>query len=414
MNTSWNMLKLGDSLDLLIDNRGKNPPYVESGIPCISGMSVTDNGLDFSKARYIDEKTWLAWMPQPLQTNDVILTSEAPLGRPALVRTDERIALAQRVYGLRGKKGVLDSRFLYYSLLTRGVQADLLGRATGTTVVGIRQPALKDIKIPSPSFAEQQAIAEVLGALDDKIESNAKLVETLEATFTAHWNALVASKMAHTASVASLVGSPIGGDWGASEATEASNAEVFCIRGADISNLQKASLGNMPRRFLKPSSLNRRRLTDGDLVIEMSGGSPTQSTGRAVLVTAALLKRLELPLSSSNFCKIVRPQNPENTFYLYGLFRDTWHKGEFFPFENGSTGIKNLAFAEYCSSKFVSLPPANELKRFNNLACSLFDGMHAIGAESAHLAETRSALLPQLMSGKLHVQIAEDTVSATL
>ena len=186
------------------------------------------------------------------------------------------------------------------------------------------------------------------------------------------------------------------------------------MRGADIAHLQRSSLGNMPRRFLKPSSLIRRQLKDGDLVVEMSGGSPTQSTGRAAIITDDLLKRLEVPLSSSNFCKIVRPLNRENAFFLYGQLRSSWNKGEFFPYENGSTGIKNLAFADYCSAKVISLPPPVELKRFNTLASNHFEGMQSLGVESSLLAETRDALLPQLMSGKLRVKDAEAIVESVV
>lgn len=78
MNSEWQILTLGESLELLIDNRGKNPPYTNAGIPCVSGMSVTTQGLDLTKARFIDEETWHEWMPQPMRTNDVVLTSELP------------------------------------------------------------------------------------------------------------------------------------------------------------------------------------------------------------------------------------------------------------------------------------------------------------------------------------------------
>ena len=206
----------------------------------------------------------------------------------------------------------------------------------------------------------------------------------------------------------------IGGDWGTAEATESSPNEVYCIRGADIADLQQAGLGKMPRRFLKTKSLERRQLEDGDLVVEMSGGSPTQSTGRTVLVTDELLNRLDIPLTSSNFCRIVRPKDPMTSFYLYGLLQASWDRGEFFSFENGSTGIKNLAFADYSSNKAVALPSLEALKQFNQLARSLFKTMHSLGAESSFLAETRDALLPQLMSGKMRVRDAEAVVEDVL
>lgn len=124
-------LILGDSLELLIDNRGKNPPFSPLGVPVVSGMSVREGRLDLTAANTASIDTWRQWMPRPTKPHDVVLTSEAPLGRVALVRTDEPIVIGQRVFCMRGRKGTLDSRFLYYALQTDQVQADLASRATG-------------------------------------------------------------------------------------------------------------------------------------------------------------------------------------------------------------------------------------------------------------------------------------------
>lgn len=173
---TFEQLVLGDSLELLIDNRGKNPPYAASGIPVVSGMSVRPHGLDLRESKFASHDTWTKWMPDPTRRDDVIMTSEAPLGRVALVRTDDPMLIAQRVFGLRGRKGVLDSRFLYYALKSAPVQADLASRATGSTVFGIRQPELRKVGLAAPGYAQQKAIAAVLGALDDKIAANERVI----------------------------------------------------------------------------------------------------------------------------------------------------------------------------------------------------------------------------------------------
>lgn len=173
-------LVLGGSLELLIDNRGKNPPFSPVGVPSVSGMSVRPGRLDLTEAKTVSIETWRQWMPTPTRPHDVVLTSEAPLGRVALIRTNEPLVMAQRVFCLRGRDGVLDSRFLYYAFRTEQVQADLASRATGSTVLGIRQPELRKVRIPAPPYPAQQAIAEVLGALDDKIAANDRVVVSCE------------------------------------------------------------------------------------------------------------------------------------------------------------------------------------------------------------------------------------------
>ncbi|WP_022919551.1 restriction endonuclease subunit S [Ruania albidiflava] len=178
-------LRLEDALEELIDHRGKTPrklgsEFIDEGVPVASAILVRDGRLVLDEARYVSEDVFERWMSVPLRSGDVILTSEAPLGRVARVVTDAPLVLGQRLFGLRGRKDVLDSGYLYYALQTHRVQADLIGRATGTTVVGIRQSALRQLEVPAPAYPQQVAIAEVLGALDDKIEANRKLAATAD------------------------------------------------------------------------------------------------------------------------------------------------------------------------------------------------------------------------------------------
>ncbi|NYI80628.1 restriction endonuclease subunit S [Nocardioides panzhihuensis] len=183
-------LILGESLEALIDHRGKTPAKLGSdfqadGVPVASAILVKNGRLDLSDARFVDSKTYARWMGVPTRAGDVLLTSEAPLGRVARVPSDEPLVLGQRLYGLRGREGILDSGYLYYALQTERVRSDLVGRSTGTTVFGIRQSSLRNIVIPAPSFEEQRSIAEVLGALDDKIAGNERVIASADQLATA-------------------------------------------------------------------------------------------------------------------------------------------------------------------------------------------------------------------------------------
>ena len=110
---------------------------------------------------------------------DVVITTEAPLGEIAQL-PKEKVALAQRVITLRGKPNLVDNTYLKYLLLSRVFQHDLQARATGTTVLGIKQSVLRQIKLSFPSFSTQRKIAHILGTLDEKIELIKKKNETLE------------------------------------------------------------------------------------------------------------------------------------------------------------------------------------------------------------------------------------------
>lgn len=175
---------LGDLLDHLIDHRGKTPKklgadFVASGVPVASAQLVADGRLDLTACRFVDTSVAARWMPIPLREGDVLLTSEAPLGRVAWVESDAPLVLGQRLFALRPKQGVLHGRYLGYWLMSANGQAALAARQTGSTVSGIRQSALRQVEVPLPPWEVQHAIAEVLGALDDKIAANRRLLRIL-------------------------------------------------------------------------------------------------------------------------------------------------------------------------------------------------------------------------------------------
>ena len=114
------------------------------------------------------------------KTGDVLITTEAPLGEVAQLHGD-LVALAQRLITLRGKRGMLDNTFLKYLMQSTFVQGQLKARASGTTVVGIKQRELRKVLLTLPPHDEQRAIAEILGSLDDKIELNRRMNRALEA-----------------------------------------------------------------------------------------------------------------------------------------------------------------------------------------------------------------------------------------
>jgi len=180
---------LEDVLDVLIDYRGKTPKKTDSGIPLVTAKIVKD-GTILPYNEYISENDYDEWMTRGVpQAGDVVITTEAPLGEVARLDTT-KIALAQRIILLRGKKGVLDNGYLKYILQTEQVRHQLNMRSSGSTVTGIKQSELKKITIPLTDYKTQKEIAHILGTLDDKIELNRKMNKTLEEiaqTLYKHW-----------------------------------------------------------------------------------------------------------------------------------------------------------------------------------------------------------------------------------
>lgn len=114
----------------------------------------------------------------PLE-GDVVLTTEAPLGEVAQLDS-RKVALAQRVITLRGKKGILENDYLLYLLQSSFVQNQLDGRASGSTVTGIKQSELREIILRLPPVSLQKSISHQLKCLDKKIDLNNKINKILE------------------------------------------------------------------------------------------------------------------------------------------------------------------------------------------------------------------------------------------
>jgi len=177
---TWETETLENCLSAIIDYRGKTPAKTSSGVPLITAK-IVKNGRIETPTEFIAEKDYDSWMTRGFpKRGDVILTTEAPLGEVAQI-TDERIALAQRIILLRGRENFLDNSYLKYFLLSQAGQSQLGSRSSGTTVLGIKQSELRKVKVTFPKFSEQQAIAKILSSLDEKIELNRQMNETLEA-----------------------------------------------------------------------------------------------------------------------------------------------------------------------------------------------------------------------------------------
>ncbi len=133
----------------------------------------------------------------------------------------------------------------------------------------------------------------------------------------------------------------ISGDWGNDCASEDAQCAVSCIRGADIVPILNSEFSEIPLRYISSKSFSTRALQEGDIVIEKSGGSPTQSTGRVVYVSKELLAEKKR-LVCSNFCAAFRIKPEWDSKYVFFYLQHIYNAGVFFNFEGKTSGLKNL------------------------------------------------------------------------
>lgn len=152
--------KLSELADY-IDYRGKTPEKSQTGIPLITAKNVKIGYIDENPREYIPEQNYDAWMTRGFpRANDVLFTTEAPLGNVALLGDYEKVAIGQRLIALRSN-GKLTQEYLLFLLLHPFIQDLIYARSSGSTVKGIRTKELYAIELPVPDMKRQNEFSAI-------------------------------------------------------------------------------------------------------------------------------------------------------------------------------------------------------------------------------------------------------------
>lgn len=275
-----------------------------------------------------------------------------------------------------------------------------------TTLSILNKTQFSKIEVRKPDIDTQIAIASLLSSIDDKIEANEKINNNLEqqaqTLFKSWFIDAPESSSWETGTFSDIIETMIAGDWGKDSPTGNNTEMVYCIRGADIPDVKSGNKGKMPTRFILPKNYAAKHLVAGDVVVEISGGSPTQSTGRIASISQSLLDRYDKGMVCTNFCKAMKPKSGYSMFVYY-YWQYLYDKKVFFLYENGTTGIKNLDISGFIETEPIILPPAELVEKFDAFCHSIFNVIFANGLQNEQLANMRDALLPKLMSGEVDV-----------
>mgnify|MGYP003202441712 FL=1 len=182
---NWTLFTLGDVLDTIIDRRGLTPTKLGSewsneGIIALSAKSVKNHELvNLDIANHVDNDLYNRWMPQKLQSQDILMTSEAPLGEFYYLADFSTYCLSQRLFAMRANKTIIEPTVLYFQLTDSIGKHQIDIRKTGTTVTGIRQSELIQVPIIAPPMNIQKEFACFCNPIMITIEKNADEIRQL-------------------------------------------------------------------------------------------------------------------------------------------------------------------------------------------------------------------------------------------
>ncbi|MFS9165069.1 restriction endonuclease subunit S [Streptococcus salivarius] len=410
--------------------RGGNSVYTDNGISLIRSQNVLDMDFSTENLAYIDEVQAEKLKNVIVEKNDILLNITGDsIARCTIVPEEILPARVNQHVSIIRCKNTEQSKYVMYYL--QYIKKYLLQISK---VGGTRNALTKEAisKLPIKISEDWNRISTILDNIDRKIKINNQINQELEAmakTLYDYWFLQFdfpdqngkpykssGGKMVYNPELkreipegwgvttfSSWISDNKTGDWGKETSEGNYTLEVDCIRGADINGLSGNGKTDMPTRFILEKNKNKL-LTDFDIVIEISGGSPTQSTGRIVGISENVLNRFDLPLICSNFCKAVSLKEQETFYNFVYEWKNLYDNGVLFSWEGKTSGIKNLLFDSFVTNYQISEPPIDLMRQFFDYASSVDRKIQLLLKQNQELTQLRDWLLPMLMNGQVKVE----------
>lgn len=344
---------------------------------------------------------------------------------------DQTYSLGRGVCSIRGMT-ILDTKYIKYCLEYR--LPALLKLAGGGTFPNLTKEDICGFDIPY-SF-DRHKIASIISKYDELIENNSRRIKILYEIAQAiyrEWfihycfpgNESGRMVDSHSElgmlpdgweikSIGKLLVYHINGGWGEEEQSEKYPIPAFVIRGTDIPLGRFGQFDEVPYRFHKESNFESRQIHNGDIVIEIAGGSKGQPVGRAFLASQHMLETFGGQLMCASFCMLLRPNRLiVSSEYIYLHLLEIYENGVIEKYQTQSTGIINFKSTYFLENHILPVPNKKTMISFTEAVHPLFDLIGNLGLENSNLRKTRELLLPKLISGELDISDVDIPVDST-
>jgi type I restriction enzyme S subunit len=196
----------------------------------------------------------------------------------------------------------------------------------------------------------------------------------------------------------------IGGDWGVEPNKKIEGyVATKVIRGTDYKNWYSLKTKNAAIRLIKESSLLKRKLELGDLVVEISGGGPDQPVGRTIVIDSDALSD-EFPLICSNFFRRIHLSSKVSPYYVNYFLLYAYLNGELNKFQTNTINLRNLKFELFLNYQ-IPLPPRriqeDIVQRLDDLMSKVHTSKLTIDGIIPALSLTKNQVLNSAIKGEL-------------
>jgi len=384
----------------------KTDNFVESGVPIIRGGNLTTGRFNGDSFVYLTEEKANQLSSANAFPGDIIFTHRGTLGQVGLIPNApfNRYIVSQSQMKLACNKKLADPAFIYYFFKSPQGQQALLMNTSQTGVPAISRPvtSLKAISLLLPPLPEQKRIAHILGSLDDKIELNRKMNETLEELARAIFKSwfvdfdpvLAKSEGRHP------------------EGMDAETAKLFPASFVD------SEMGRIPKGWKTGKISDLAVITSGkrppervdiptsEISVPLFGGGGIMAFTRTPLYAEAILLtgrvgtlgkifRVCDPCWASDNTLVLLSHSPFYYEYVFFCLKQI----DFESLNRGST--QPLVTQGDLQKQTIIVPSEFCFVAFSKIISTIFEKVAGNSSESKQLSLIRDSLLPHLFSGEL-------------
>lgn len=374
---------------------GSNLPaseYTQTGVPIIRGSNLSLGGMRFYDDGFVfvSEATSKKLERSLCFPGDIIFTKKGTLGQIGIIPKHARYSkylLSSNQMKLTVNENIANKDFVYLFLSAKDQIEKIQRESEYTGVPKINLAYLKNFSILLPSLSDQHRIATIITALDDKIELNRRMNETLEAMAQAVWEEWF-GRYAEGEALVLL------------DDLVEFNPKIQISAGAEVTYVE---MRDLPENGMNVGGFIKRNFSAGSKFqlydTLLARITPCLENGKTAFVN--FLEKEEKAFGSTEFI-VMRAKERISPYFVYFIAREERFRQFAISSMVGSSGRQRVQ-AEILPSFEMIKPDDERMMDFHALAKPVFDKIYLNARESKDLTALRDILLPRLMRGEINV-----------
>ena len=399
----WEKVKLKDCCLSIADGDHQAPPKADKGIPFVTISNIVENCFDFSNTMFVPESYYKSLDDKRrAQEGDILYSVVGSFGISVLIKDNAKFVFQRHIAILRPNANKIDSKFLYYSMLSLDFYAKADSVAVGAAQRTISLNALRNLEINIPTLSFQRRISSILSAYDDLIENNKNQIKLLEEAaqrlykewlvdlrFPGHENVPVVDgvPMGWSMRTVSEFGEVVTGKTPPTEKTENYGDDIPFVTIPDMHN----------KMF--PTATAKKLSTIGANT-QKNKNIPPQSVMVSCIATVGLVNiSHEWCQTNQQINSVILTKKSDLEFFYFSM-KDIKSLLDGVG-SNGAT-MTNVNKAKF-SSVSILYPSENLVGKFHTFCQPIFNKILTLSRQIEYLVQKRDLLLPKLMSGEIEV-----------